>query len=81
MIEFPQIIEKKKRLLIQKQFKSITELSNQGTGTSFWDLGYAKLILNYFVRFCLFKKYDHETEEKANCGVPEVSKTLKSSLF
>ena len=43
-------------MLIQKEFKSITRLSNQGIGTLFWDLGYAKLILNYVVWFCLFTK-------------------------
>ena len=46
--------QQKKRLLILREnlLKSLTKLSNQ----VIWDLGHAKLILNYFVRFCFSTK-------------------------
>ena len=31
--------------------------------------------------FVCLQKYDHETEEKAECAVPKVSRRLKSASF
>ena len=68
----PESIEK--RLLLQEGFKSITKLLNQGIGTSFfgiWDM------INQFLmslsNLVYLRKYDHATEEKADCGIPKVS--------
>ena len=69
----PKSIEK--RLLLQEGFKSVTKLLNQGIGTSFffgiWDM------INQFLmslsNLVYLRKYDHATEEKADCGIPKVS--------
>ena len=69
-----------KSFLSQERFKSITEQSNQGIGTSFcdtWDM------INQFSMtlsdLIYLRKYDRATEEKTDCGISKVSK--KRLLF
>ena len=49
----------------------------QGMETSFSEIWN---IISLSSLVCL-RKYDHATEEKADCGAPKVSKRLKSALF
>ena len=65
----------KKHFLLQEGFKSITELPNQRIGTSFsdiWDM--INQIGMTLFNLVYLRKYDRATEEKADCGIPNVSK-------